>query len=778
MLGANGMTRLLMVLVGLGFLFPATLDAGAVLIANRTTAPITLRIGVGDAAREATIPDGDLLRLVAPGALAVQMPGTDEAVGYSLAADAAYVIYEDAVRGRVLERIGFFHEPLDSEAPTVPTTPINDKPAIVKVKLLVDDEEPYGVAAWEKRLRARLQATSDVLERICGVRLKIEATGTWKSDRRLGSFADAFGEFSTTVSPGKADVAIGFCSQRFQLAEDGGDFGAVGEPFTRHILIREWSVDMSERERLEILLHQLGAWFGAVESPEPGSVMRHRLGDHRANAAAFRITFDLPNALIVNWTAEEFRRREIRDFRRLSPHAKQHLRGIYGMLESLRADDPQLLRNLKLVGPTAIFASPKRYSAMFADGQRVTGDKITDWHDPLLQPRLSGRGLFDPSAPCRWLLDHSLPAPQPLTAYVQFAAGDRFPGDVLGSEPTAGGQSAVIALRPSFAVWLAAGNGVDDRLHLDTRWIDRIVWQAREHRPHKPSTLFLRNGRQVEFRKLHWLESGIEVLTDEGVIRADFLDIAELHLPRPDSWQAYVEQLQRFSSGVEARLLRVETDDGLIVTTPLRALLPGYPGEAQKPDSWRHTVRSAWCIETLILSHQHVRRRIFFDPAEPPLILLEPTVLTTDRKSPIPQQNRSVEGTALFNEGRDFGWGWGVLAPSELALDLPPFARGFRSRVGVDQAAGNGGCSRAAVLLEAPGGRRKIWSSDFLIGSDAWADVGRLNWSRADRLILQVDPAHMGRPEGADPFNIRDFTDWLEPTLLLDRDALRQAVLR
>ncbi|KKK66168.1 hypothetical protein LCGC14_2966800, partial [marine sediment metagenome] len=43
-------------------------------------------------------------------------------------------------------------------------------------------------------------------------------------------------------------------------------------------------------------------------------------------------------------------------------------------------------------------------------------------------------------------------------------------------------------------------------------------------------------------------------------------------------------------------------------------------------------------------------------------------------------------------------------------------------------------------------------------------------------LGLLTDEAHQGRPAGADPLDIRDMLDWLEPVLLLDQAKLKQNV--
>jgi hypothetical protein len=59
---------------------------------------------------------------------------------------------------------------------------------------------------------------------------------------------------------------------------------------------------------LELLVHELGHFFGAAHSPETNSVMRPLLADKQANSTRFRIGFDPLNALAMNLVTEEMGR--------------------------------------------------------------------------------------------------------------------------------------------------------------------------------------------------------------------------------------------------------------------------------------------------------------------------------------------------------------------------------------------------------------------------------------------------------------------------------------
>ena len=103
-------------------------------------------------------------------------------------------------------------------------------------------------------------------------------------------------------------------------------------------------------------------------------------------------------------------------------------------------------------------------------------------------------------------------------------------------------------------------------------------------------------------------------------------------------------------------------------------------------------------------------------------------------------------------------------------FELPPGAKTFRSQVGLDRASGKGGCVRARLFANAAG-TPPLWESPFLVGSEAIADTGVINLAGPamgqKHLVLQVDPAHDGRPAGTDPLDIRDHADWFDPMLEL-----------
>jgi hypothetical protein len=428
---------------------------------------------------------------------------------------------------------------------------------------------------------------------------------------------------------------------------------------------------------------------------------------------------------------------------------------------------------------------PTRYTGLWIDGTRLSGETLGPWHETKSSPKLAGRDLFDANQPIRWLIDNALPVAGAPDAVIELAGGDCLPGRVIGYSD--GSEAANRRLPPHVTV--AATTPVDwpdgpSRPHLRVTlpWLKRIVWQRIAHR-YQPRTLFLADGRQVAFRSVRFSAAGLQVLR-EGEIREFGLgEIAELHLPPIDPWDAYFDQLSGFSPGPGVRLVRWETSTGIRVTGTTERFQARSHGAADQPANWLHLVQPAWCLDPLWIRHDTIRVRAYFLPHEVPLTRIEPAAARSqsDLGGGWPWQlDRNVESGPLESGGAAFPWGFGVHAASELEFPLPPAARAMRTRLGLDHLAGRGGCVRASIYLGSTR-TQPIYSSNWIVGSGEVSDTGRLALpgppNQPDRLILQVDPAHAGRPAGADPLDIRDALDWLEPAITLDAERVPVEVL-
>jgi len=207
----------------------------------------------------------------------------------------------------------------------------------IPVKLLVDDEEAATPAVWQARLVRRIKDVNEILMAFCGVYLEIVSFDSWESDDRLSDIEDGFREFVAKVDPHPASLAIGFSAQ-WSAKSLSGPLGMSVGPLTSHILVREYGAGITESERIEILLHELGHYLGAAHVPDDGSVMRSRLEKRPSRDRSFAIGFDPINTLVINTAVDELRagRRRVADF---SPGACESLRAWYDVISRADPED-------------------------------------------------------------------------------------------------------------------------------------------------------------------------------------------------------------------------------------------------------------------------------------------------------------------------------------------------------------------------------------------------------------------------------------------------------
>jgi hypothetical protein len=429
----------------------------------------------------------------------------------------------------------------------------------------------------------------------------------------------------------------------------------------------------------------------------------------------------------------------------------------------------------------------QRYSAGWRDGTTVAGSEVADWHEQNAHPHLSGRRLFDEANPCRRLIDRSHSPALPPSVFVEFFGGDRLPGRVLGFQN--GAESpyhrlpAHLLLEPGIELhW--PDRGEHTVVRVSTEWLRRVVWQRRGDDAYQPSTVFLRDGREVAFRSLRWSQSAVTLLTESGIESAAFDDIAEVHLPRRDAWDVYFEQLAALTPDCSSRLIQIETSDGLRATTSRERFQAAHRGDRSIPENWLQLVQPAWSLDPFWIRYRTIRTWRFFAAHEVPLTLIAPDEVRQESVFGSAwrwQVDRNVQGGPLVSGGDEFGWGLGVHAFNELRFELPAVARSFRTRLGLDKIADTGGCVRC-IVSAGRNREHKLYESRLLIGSQDVLDTGDVHLpGSADEpkwLTLTVDPAHEGRPPGADPFDIRDSLDWLEPEVRLDADGVQQEVAR
>jgi len=326
----------------------APADAGVIVLCNRTKATVSLAYSAadGEIARHDLTPR-DVLTIPAKGKVTVAFRDGDATRRAELVPSSIHGFFVPEKKLELLPLL-VAPPPEGEPEPVAPTPPPIASLAVVPVKILTDDEEATLRRVWEPLLRKRLAKASELFERQCRVRFKVVAVDTWDSDDRIDDFRESFKEFVTEVDPQPAELAIGFTSQ-YRIRHSGDQLGGTQAPLHRHILICEWVPQMSEQERLEVLLHELGHFLGAAHAPEYDSVMRPNLADRRARLRAFRVGFDPFNTFIMYLLAEEIRTGKYRGFHHLHPQRKAYLRLAYLTLAEVFPDDPSPQRYLALL---------------------------------------------------------------------------------------------------------------------------------------------------------------------------------------------------------------------------------------------------------------------------------------------------------------------------------------------------------------------------------------------------------------------------------------------
>ncbi len=222
---------------------------------------------------------------------------------------------------------------------------------VIPIKILYDDAEVLSRPLWEARMRKRFEAASLLFKKYCFVEFQIVAIDSWHSDPTRTRLDDALKEFERLVGPAPARVAIGFTARQHKMLKDH-NLGGTRWPLHTHLLIREHVNKNSERECLELLVHELGHFLGAAHSPEQNTVMRTILGDRQARATRFRVVFDPLNTMAMCLVSQELAKRPEVRFHRLTPSTQSELRMIYVDLARAIPNDPAAPQFLRWAGGT------------------------------------------------------------------------------------------------------------------------------------------------------------------------------------------------------------------------------------------------------------------------------------------------------------------------------------------------------------------------------------------------------------------------------------------
>lgn len=421
----------------------------------------------------------------------------------------------------------------------------------------------------------------------------------------------------------------------------------------------------------------------------------------------------------------------------------------------------------------------ERYVAMFADGSRAFDAEIRDWNEPDSPSKIGDRLLFDPRHPVRWIIDRDQPATVNPTAFVQFVGGDRVAGEVIAYSPGADfsyeARPPHLVLKPVTDVLPPDVQGPAE-LHLSLNWVQRVVWQHVGSDELRPGTLWLRSGASMSYRSIRWAPTGVTVLTNEGIKPFPMADLGEIHLPKIDPWSAYYEQLAALSFTCQSRIVQISSRDGSRWTTSTERFQSRSGGDRNRPDQWLQLIQPAWCLEPIWLRYRTIRNWRFHSPHEVPLSNFTPIKASHEfvfGEGLDWQTDQNVQHGRLQSADQEFGWGFGVHGTSELVFEFPQLVRSIRTKYGMDRLAGGGGCVNVEVTT---GNGQSLLKQSNVLGDHR---VGEMDWRETlvdgghrHQIHLRTEMAHQGRPDVADPFDVRDLFNWYEPEVRLDQAML------
>jgi len=377
-------------------------------------------------------------------------------------------------------------------------------------------------------------------------------------------------------------------------------------------------------------------------------------------------------------------------------------------------------------------------------------------------------------------------APQPNTL-LEFHNGDRLRGTICGyvaaSNEAGRNVGAQVLVQPS----RESSKAGEKPIAVEIDWLQRITFDTDgPPRDCPPRSLVCRDGRVLVFRALRFSGDGVSLLTDQGLVRLAYRELLEIGMPPSDAWDAYYRQLAEIDPQGDAGIIRLETRQGSVLTAS-ESRVTALRGVWEQAAS-ACLVRPAWSRTPIPVAWSAVRTLWRAPSTVVPLSLVAPQMVTQRGalgSSWKWQADRNVAGGELRSGGSRYLWGFGVHATNGLAFPLPDSARAFRSDLGMDAAVGNSGCVVAKVYANQASGT-PLFQSQPLRGSQSVISTGDIalvrGASTAQQLVLIVEdggagiPGTPGHGPDADPLDIGDHADWLEPILMLDPVKLHAAV--
>ena len=438
------------------------------------------------------------------------------------------------------------------------------------------------------------------------------------------------------------------------------------------------------------------------------------------------------------------------------------------------------------VAVAALAHGSAQFVAIWPDGTTRDASDVEGWTGDGRAAKIAGRPLFVPPL-VQTVRNSSIPYRLIEGPFIEFVQGDVLAAQVTGA--VAGDSSldeTILQARPHERLDLPGAPG-RDLVQIRAAWVRRLVWTRTPRRDFQPGTAFRRDQSSFAFQRLKFEPGGVHLLTDDKVAIVDWGDLAELHLPLADWWSLHAREQAVLCPDVRSSLVRLSTGTGMRLTASLDRFHSWTIGAQPTHKDTFHFLQPAWSVDVLCVGRDQVRQYVVLPPLEVPLSAIEPVRsvhhAVFSRLLSHWTRDGSVLDEPLVSGGRQFAWGFGAFGGHELEFAMHPAAARIRTGIGLDRAAGAGGCLRGRIEL-LTGDRQAattaiLHESEITIGTARAIvpiSVALASAKAGNRIRLSGDAVLDGAPEDADPYDIRDYCDWLEPRVELHKEPWTAAV--
>jgi hypothetical protein len=341
--------------------------------------------------------------------------------------------------------------------------------------------------------------------------------------------------------------------------------------------------------------------------------------------------------------------------------------------------------------------------------------------------------------------------------YIEFVNGDILPGQVEGIGAANPGRNLPDYLQVRLSTPLKNHAGqIEPLINVQAEHVARLVNQMPERGSAKFGYIRMKSGVSIEVMSIRWSPNEIRVLTAQGIRKIPLHDVAELRQPVEERTRWMLAGNAEVGSDSPGHQVMLQIVNGARLTTR-EARMVRYSDSGT-------LIQPSWALNAIMLAPDDIVDTLFLADNEIPLAVLPAETLLRESRLATWKwaRNHNIFGGRLDSGDRDSPIGVGMHAYTAVAFDLPPHAQSFSSWVGLDRHVGNGGCAIASVYLNDFKGE-PVWRSGFLLGGEPSVRVGAFSVEKQERLVLVAEFGHQGRPRGADPFDIRDFVDWIDP---------------